>query len=72
MRTNPCLEAVTTELDRAGVRYVVGTNGHVFVHWRHRGNRRRIVVSATPSSNRARWNARSDVRRVLRRDGYRI
>jgi hypothetical protein len=72
MRSNPCLEAVTAELDRVGVRYVIGTNGHVFVRWRHRGGKRRIVVSATPSSNHARWNARGDVRRMLRRDGYRI
>jgi hypothetical protein len=72
MTRNPCLEAVTTELDRVGVRYEIGTNGHVFVRWRHGGSERRIVVSTTPSSNRARWDARGDVRRVLRRDGYRI
>jgi hypothetical protein len=69
MRTNPCLEAVTAELDRAGLRYAVHSNGHVHVTWQHGELRRRVVMSATPSSSRARWNARSDVRRILRQDG---
>jgi hypothetical protein len=69
VRSNPCLTAVTDELDRAGVRYAINMNGHVHVTWQHRGADRRIVVSATPSSDRARWNARGDVRRILRRDG---
>jgi hypothetical protein len=69
MRSNPCLEAVTAELDRVGVRYAISVSGHVFVRWQHGGSMRRIVVSATPSSNHARWKARGDVRRMLRRDG---
>jgi hypothetical protein len=63
------LDAVTAELDRVGLRYAVRTNGHVHVTWQHGELKRRIVMSASPSSNRARWNARSDVRRILRGDG---
>jgi hypothetical protein len=36
MRSNPCLEAVTAELDHAGVRYAIGMNGHVHVTWQRR------------------------------------
>ena len=52
---NPCLEAAVRELERAG-----GTT---------RAVDRVVTVSATPSTPRAAWAARGDVRRLLRLDG---
>jgi hypothetical protein len=49
--------------------YTIRSNGHIRVSWRHGGFTRRILVSAMPSNDRARWDARGDVRRILRRDG---
>jgi hypothetical protein len=72
MRINPCVEAVTGELERAGLNYSIHQNRHVHIRWTHGNAERFIVVSTSPSSSNAPWRSRSDVRRVLRRDGYRI
>ena len=61
-------------LERAGVRgYRVLHNGrrHLKIRWAVNGSTtpRLVVVSATPSSPRAAWAARGDVRRLLRLDG---
>jgi hypothetical protein len=68
---NPCLEAVLRELERAGVRPQVRRRGHrhLQIRWAVNGSTRLVVVSATPSSPRAAWAARGDVRRLLRLDG---
>ncbi len=69
MRSNECLQMVRDELDRVGVQYTVDTGKHIHVRWRHGDADRLVVVSVSPSGNRARWNARSDVRKLLKRDG---
>lgn len=76
MRNNPCLEAVLTELERAGVGdYQVLHRGrrHLQVRWSANSTTwavdRVVTVSRTPSTPRAAWAARGDVRRLLRRDG---
>jgi hypothetical protein len=68
---NPCLAAVLTELERAGIHDYVVENGrrHVHVRWTCDGTLRLVVVSRTPSGPGAPRNARGDVRRLLRLDG---
>jgi hypothetical protein len=69
---NPCVRAVLNELERAGLRCSIHQNRHVRVQWTHNGGERFVMVSTSPSSTNAPWQARADVRRMLRRDGYRI
>jgi hypothetical protein len=76
MRNNPCLEIVLTELRAAGVRdYRVlrRRRRHLQVRWSANSTTRAVdrvvTVSATPSTPRAAWAARGDVRRLLRIDG---
>jgi hypothetical protein len=61
MRNNPCLKAVLTELGAAGVPYQVRRRGHrhLQIRWAVNGTTRLVVVSATPSSPRAAWAART-------------
>ena len=65
--------AVLAELSAAGVRdYQVRRRGrrHLQIRWAVNGTTTRlVVVSATPSTPRAAWAARGDVRRLLRLDG---
>jgi Rha family phage regulatory protein len=68
--SNPCLDAVTRELDLAGVPYRVEMGGkHVHVHYGADGQHLR-VVAATPSDHRAPLNDRAGIRRELKAFGY--
>ena len=63
---NSCLQAVLNELRKAGVAYRVDDRGkHISVRIGE-GLRRRLIVSRTPSDQRAGLKARAFVRRVLR------
>ena len=67
---NECLEAVTTELDAAGVPYQVDTTSK-HVHIRFGKSREHLhVVAKTASDWRAHKNERALIRRELRDLGY--
>lgn len=67
---NPCLDAVTEELDKAGVSYRVTNGGkHVHIHFGE-DHEHLHVVAATPSDHRAHLNERALIRRELTRLGY--
>jgi Rha family phage regulatory protein len=65
--SNPCLDAVTDELERAGVQYRVD-NGGKHLHVKYGPAFQHLyVTSATPSdTRRGPLNARTDIRRHLR------
>lgn len=67
---NENLEAVSAELEAAGVKFTVRNGGkHIHLEWQHEGAARMFVVPATPSDRRGWLNARTDVRKILREDG---
>lgn len=68
---NDCVEAVLSELERFGLKGVVGDRGkHLEIRWQYSDGRERFqIVPSTPSDNRGALNARGDVRRRLREDG---
>jgi hypothetical protein len=69
---NPCLEAVLRELEAVGIRDVEQIHGgkHWQVRWRVNGHGLRVYsVPCSPSDWRSPYNARAQVRRLLREDG---
>jgi Rha family phage regulatory protein len=70
--SNPCLDAVIQELDKAEVPYRVDHGGkHLRVMFGHEYDHLH-VVSATPSDRRAYLNERAQIRRSLRDLGYSV
>ena len=69
-RRNPCLHAVLSVLDAAGVESEVRyTAKRIGVHWRNaRGESRNVTVSLLPKNPHAAQRARADARRILRHD----
>jgi hypothetical protein len=67
---NDCLDAALRELSQVGIRpRRQDDRRHVFLEWDVPGGKRRqYTVPKTPSDWRARLNARSDVRRLIRED----
>jgi hypothetical protein len=74
MRRNDVLEAITRELEAAGVSHEVREGGkHLLVRWTARHLTRTLTVQRGGSGEwRASLNARADVRRMLRRDGVMV
>jgi hypothetical protein len=74
MRRNEVLAAVVEELREVGVVPAYSEGGkHLQVRWQSRtGQPRFLTVPITPSDHRSILNARADVRRMLKRDGYLI
>src|SRR5262245_33016677 len=72
MRRNDCLTAVTEELRAVGiVPKVVHGGRHLQTRWHSRtGHTRVLTISGTPGDRRSATNARAQVRRLLRSDGY--
>jgi hypothetical protein len=70
MKRSSCLDAVLVELAKHGIRSQISNGGkHYRVRWMTpRSERRTVTVSVSPSDWRAPRRARSDVRRILRRD----
>ena len=67
---NDCLEAITSELDAAGVPYQIDMQAR-HVHIRYGKRREHLhVVAKTPSDWRAHKNERAAIRRDLRDLGY--
>lgn len=70
---NECLNAAVTELRGAGIEPRIEHGGkHIRVLWEYQGRERMYVTGNTPSDWRAPLNVRSDVRRMLRKDGLTI
>lgn len=68
--SNPCLEAVSEELDRVCVPYRVETTArHIHVHYGHEYEHMHVVAK-TPSDWRAHLNERAQIKRDLLRLGY--
>lgn len=68
MKKNLCLQVVTDELRLAGVDYQVEHGGkHLRVLFELNGRAMLCTVSATTANWNAHYNARADVRRMLRR-----
>lgn len=68
MRRNPCIDAIVSELDAAGIPCKIKQGRkHVKIVWD--GGRRFYFTSLTPSDWRAPIQARAGVRRMLRMDG---
>jgi len=68
--SNPCLEAVTQELTKAGVPFKINNGGkHVHVHY-GQGLEHLHVVAATPSDWRAPHNERAQIKRDLAAKGF--
>lgn len=71
--TNECLDAALAELRGAGIEPRVEHGGkHIRILWECRGQSRMYVTASTPSDRRAHLNVRSDIRRMLRKDGFRV
>lgn len=67
---NPCLEAVTDELTKAGVPFHVEQGGkHLRIQYGDQ-HQHLHVISATPSDWRAPLNERSQIRKELRQRGW--
>ena len=57
----------SADLKTAGATEInVSYNKHIKVHFYHGGQRKMLVMPATPSDWRGRNNTRRDIRRVLR------
>jgi Rha family phage regulatory protein len=68
--SNECLDAAIAELRAVGIDpQVVHGGKHIQVVWSHNGKERRYITGNTPSDWRAPLNVKSDVRRMLRKDG---
>ena len=70
---NSCLDAAVAELDQAGIRnYQVARGGkHLQIRWSvNGGTLRMLTLPLTPSDWRSPQNTRSDLRRLLRQDGF--
>lgn len=68
--SNPCLDAVTEELDAAGVAYRVESGGkHMHICYGEQYQHLHVVAK-TPSDYRAHLNERAQIKRDLRRLGY--
>ncbi|RTL52909.1 MAG: hypothetical protein EKK40_07105 [Bradyrhizobiaceae bacterium] len=71
MITNDCIESALSELQACGIAAKVEHGGkHVAIKWEHGGRERTYYTAATPSDRRAPLNVRSDIRRLLRSDGF--
>lgn len=67
---NDCLDAITSELEAAGVPYDVSAQArHVHVRYGEKGEHLHVVAK-TPSDWRAHKNERAAIRRDLRNHGY--
>jgi hypothetical protein len=67
LRKNPVYEAITRELDDAGIAHTRLQRGkHQAVEFEIDGERQLVIMSVSPSDWRAPHAARSHVRRVLR------
>jgi hypothetical protein len=69
---NQELNAITTELDAAGLRYEISGGGHRHfkIRWVAPDGKPRTVTAASSSSDtNARWFARAKTRRILRAGG---
>jgi len=65
-RRNSNLDAITQELDRARINYVVERGRHLKVRFELLGRREMLVCAATPSHTSGERNAAARVRRMLR------
>jgi hypothetical protein len=66
-RRNECLDAITDELDDAQIAYIVQYGGkHLKIWFTLNGRKRRCICGVSPSDVNARYNARSQIRRILR------
>jgi hypothetical protein len=71
-RRNEVLTMVINELKAVNIEpWIEDGRSHLKVRWTNPivGETRTVIVSGTPSDRRARYNARSFVRRILRADG---
>ena len=68
---NEIVDIIQRELDGYGIKSWVEQGGkHLKVLWNAKGQDRFYITSSTPSDNiRSKWNARADVRRMIRADG---
>jgi len=70
VKKNVVYEAISRELDNAGIRHIRSRRGkHEAVEFEIEGERQMIIMSGSPSDWRTPHNARSHVRRVLRQRG---
>ncbi len=70
---NDCLDAALDELNDAGIRDVAHARGgkHYQLRWVSLSGATRVYnLPCTPSDYRAAANVRSDIRRLLRADGF--
>lgn len=67
---NEGIDLLLEELERHGLRGEVGDRGkHLEIAWNAPAGRRFVIVARTPSDWRASMNSRSDMRKMLRKDG---
>lgn len=72
MTRNECLEAILEELSSVGISPKLNYGGkHIRVSWKNgAGDSRLVTASISPSDWRSVANHRTDVRKILRQDGY--
>lgn len=71
MISNDCIEAVCAEVRAVGLDPAISPSGkHAAITWHANGVERVYYTALTPSDRRAHLNARGDVRRMLREDGF--
>lgn len=69
MAKQTCIDAVTAELDAAGIAYTTERGAHIKVRFSCNGQNRTYVCPNTHSDHRSILNCRTGIRRILRELG---
>jgi hypothetical protein len=71
LKENPCLQAALSELAKVGIRDVEKAYGgkHLQIRFRSNGSHRAYSMPLTPSDWRSPNNTRSDIRKILKKNG---